>query len=141
MNFTPFGAGAGLTGLPGDYTPPSRFVRAFFFAQTSVSLDNAGAAINQASRILDNFDIPKGCVREGSPDDYSLGYTQWSVIGDISNKRYYWWTEWNRQMRVVDLNELDFDGEKIITIPLDQERTENIIDRSKDFSSKPILAN
>jgi len=141
VNFTPFGAGAGLTGLPGDYTPPSRFVRAFFFAQTSVSLDNAGAAINQASRILDNFDIPKGCVREGSQDNYSLGYTQWSVIGDISNKQYYWWTEWNRQMRVVDLNELDFDGEKIITIPLDQERTENIIDRSKDFSSKPILAN
>jgi penicillin V acylase-like amidase (Ntn superfamily) len=27
----PLGAGAGLTGLPGDYTPPSRFVKAFFF--------------------------------------------------------------------------------------------------------------
>jgi choloylglycine hydrolase len=26
--FSPFGAGAGLRGLPGDFTPPSRFVRA-----------------------------------------------------------------------------------------------------------------
>ncbi|MAE07397.1 MAG: choloylglycine hydrolase [Bacteroidetes bacterium] len=136
INFTPFGAGAGLTGLPGDYTPPSRFVKAFFFTETSIPMENADAAINQASRILDNFDIPKGCVREGTFDKYSLGYTQWSVIGDIKNKKYYWWTEWNRQMRVIDLDQLNFDGDKTISIPLDEERVENIIDRSKDFSTK-----
>ena len=133
VNFTPFGAGAGLTGLPGDYTPPSRFVRAFIFTQTSVPLDNAKSAINQATRILGNFDIPKGSVREGTSDEFSLGYTQWSVIGDITNKKYYWWTEWNHQMSVVDLNTLNFDGEKIVSIPLDRERKENIIDRSQDF--------
>ena len=133
VNFTPFGAGAGLTGLPGDYTPPSRFVRAFFFAQTSLPLDNAAVAINQASRILDNFDIPKGSVREGSPDNYSIGYTQWSVIGDLKGRKYYWWTEWNRQMRVVDLNALNFDGNKVLTIPLDRDRKENLVDRTKDF--------
>jgi choloylglycine hydrolase len=99
-------------------------------------MENADAAINQASRILDNFDIPKGCVREGTFDKYSLGYTQWSVIGDIKNKKYYWWTEWNRQMRVIDLDQLNFDGDKTISIPLDEERVENIIDRSKDFSTK-----
>ncbi len=133
-NFTPFGAGAGMRGLPGDYTPPSRFVRAFFYTQTSVPLKDADAAINQASRILNNFDIPKGIVREGkSPDDYSLGYMQWSVIGDLKNKRYYWWTEWNRQMRMVDLSKLNFRGGKIIAIPLDKVRVEAIDDRTKDF--------
>ena len=27
LDFSPLGAGSGLLGMPGDYTPPSRFVR------------------------------------------------------------------------------------------------------------------
>ena len=134
VDFTPFGGGqSGMSGLPGDYSPPSRFIRAFFFTQTSVPLANADAAINQASRILNNFDIPKGMVREGTADKYGLGYTQWSVIGDIKNKHYYWWTEWNRQLRMVDLNKIDFTGSKIIATPLDKVRVQNIDDRTKDL--------
>lgn len=136
VNFTPLGGGSGMTGLPGDYTPPSRFVRAFLYAQTTLpsQLENAETAINQASRILNNFDIPKGFLREGDPEDYHLGYTQWSTIGDIKNKRYYWWTEWNRQMRMVDLSKISFDGTETAAIPLDKERIQNITDRSGDFS-------
>lgn len=134
VNFTPFGGGAGMTGLPGDYSSPSRFIRAFFYTQTSLPLEDIDAAVNQASRILDNFDYPKGFERTGTPDKYSLGYTQWSIIGDIKNKRYYWWTQWNRQMQMVDLSKLNFDGGKVIAIPLDRVRAENIDDRTKDFS-------
>jgi len=133
VNFTPFGGGAGMTGLPGDYTAASRFIRAFFYVQTSLPLEDADAAVNQASRILDNFDYPKGFERTGTPDKYSLGYTQWSTIGDIKNKRYYWWTENNRQMRMVDLNKLSFKGTEAIAAPLDKVRLENIDDRTKDF--------
>ncbi|MCX6354803.1 MAG: choloylglycine hydrolase family protein [Candidatus Aureabacteria bacterium] len=133
INFTPFGSGAGMAGLPGDYSSPSRFIRAFEYVQTSLPLEGVDAAINQASRILNNFDYPKGFERTGTPDKYSLGYTQWSTIGDIKNKRYYWWTEWNRQMRMVDLSKLNFDGGEVIASPLDKVRAENIDDRTKDF--------
>ncbi|HNX91060.1 MAG TPA: choloylglycine hydrolase family protein [Candidatus Omnitrophota bacterium] len=134
VNFTPFGAGAGMTGLPGDYSPASRFVRAFFYTQTSIPLENSAAAISQAEKILDNFDYPKGIVREGeSADKYFMNFTTWTVIGDIKNKRYYWWTEWNRRMRMVDLSKLDFGGTKTVAIPLDNERVESIDDRTNDF--------
>ncbi len=134
VNFTAFGAGAGMTGLPGDYSPPSRFIRAFFYTQTSIPLEDVDAAVNQASRILDNFDYSKGIVREGeSPEKYLLNFTTWSVVGDIKNKRYYWWTEFNRQMRMVDLSKLNFDGGEIIASPLDKVRLENIDDRTKDL--------
>ncbi|MFA5075181.1 MAG: choloylglycine hydrolase family protein [Candidatus Babeliales bacterium] len=133
INFTPFGGGSGMTGLPGDYSSSSRFIRAFFYTQTSIELENIDMAVNQASRILNNFDYPKGFERNGAPDKYSLGYTQWNVIGDIKNKKYYWWTEHNRQMRMVDLNKLNFDNNKIITSPLDKVRKQNIEDRTKDF--------
>lgn len=133
INFTPFGSGSGMTGLPGDYSAPSRFVRAFFYVHTLLPLNTVDEAINQASRILNNFDYPKGFERTGIPIKYSLGYTQWSTIGDIKNKRYYWWTEWNRQMRMVDLTKLNFKGSKIIAYPLDINRVQNIDDRSQDF--------
>ena len=32
---TPVGSGSGLLGIPGDYTPPSRFVRAAFLLNNS----------------------------------------------------------------------------------------------------------
>ncbi|OGW74664.1 MAG: hypothetical protein A2Z72_01065 [Omnitrophica bacterium RBG_13_46_9] len=134
VDFMPLGGGAGMAGLPGDYTSPSRFIRAFFYKQTSVPLEDADTAVNQAFRILDNFDIPKGFLREGeSPENYFLGYTQWSVIGDIKNKRYYWWTEWNRRMRMVDLTRLNFEGSGTIETPLDRIRAEDIDDRTADF--------
>ena len=134
VNMAAFGAGAGMAGLPGDYSPASRFVRAFFYTKTSIPLEDADAAVNQASHILDNFDYPKGIVREGQgPDNYLLNFTTWSVIGDIKNKRYYWWTEFNRQMRMVDLTKLNFTGDKVIAFPLDTVRTQNIDDRTKDF--------
>lgn len=137
ISLAPFGAGSGMLGLPGDVTPPSRFVRAVAFTSTMIPPKNIEAGINEASRILNNFDIPRGLVREGtSPENYHLNYTQWSTIGDIKNKRYYWWTEFNRRVRVVDLAELNFVGNKIRSIPLDEVRTEDIKDRTNSLISR-----
>ena len=131
INLAPFGAGSGMLGLPGDVTPVSRFVRAVAFTSTTIPPENIEAGINEASRIINNFDIPRGLVREGtSPEDFHLNFTQWSTIGDIKNKRYYWWTEFDRRMRMVDLNKLNFAGKKIRSIPLDEVRAEDVKDRT-----------
>ena len=34
VKLEPFGQGSGMLGLPGDFTPPSRFVRAVAFSQS-----------------------------------------------------------------------------------------------------------
>jgi hypothetical protein len=39
-----FGQGSGLRGLPGDFTPPSRFVRAVAFSQSAFPSDTAAAS-------------------------------------------------------------------------------------------------
>ncbi len=134
VSLAPFGAGSGMLGLPGDVTPPSRFVRAVAFTQTLITPKDVEAGVNEASRILNNFDIPRGLVREGeSPENFHLNYTQWSTIGDIRNRRYYWWTEFNRRMRMVDLKALNFEGEKVRATPLDETRREDIKDRTPDL--------
>ena len=89
VSLAPFGAGSGMLGLPGDFTPPSQFIRAVAFVNTMVPVKDAAEAVSAASVMLNNFDIPKGLVREGSPEDFHLGYTQWSVIADMSHKVYY----------------------------------------------------
>ena len=134
VSLAPFGAGSGMLGLPGDFTPPSRFVRAVAFVNTMIPAKDAADAVNAASVMLNNFDIPKGLVREGaSPEDFHLGYTQWSVIADMSHRVYYYWTMYDRRMRSVDLAKLDFGGKTIAYFPLDKVRVEDILDRSGDF--------
>ena len=58
------GQGSGLRGLPGDFTPPSRFVRAVAFTQSAIPSNTAAEAVLQAFHILNNFDIPYGAVRD-----------------------------------------------------------------------------
>ena len=99
-----------------------------------ITPENTEAGVNEASRILNNFDIPRGLVREGeSSENFHLNYTQWTTIGDIKNRRYYWWTEYNRRMRMVDLKALDFEGGKVRAVPLDESRREDIRDRTPDL--------
>lgn len=134
VNLAPFGVGSGMHGLPGDFTPPSRFVRAVAFTQTMLPFADADSGIPQIAHLLANFDIPIGLVREGmSKGNVVAGQTQWTVIGDIRNKRYYYWTEHNRRMRVVNLSKLNFSGDKVQAIPLDKVQREDIEDRTQDF--------
>ncbi len=52
----------------------------------------------------------------------------------MTNKVYYYWTMYDRRMRSVDLSKLDFNGGKASSFPLDSIRTEDVLDRSGDFS-------
>lgn len=62
VSLTKFGEGNGMAGIPGDFTPPSRFVRsAYFVSQTPKNLER-DPAILQGFRILSQFDIPAGAV-------------------------------------------------------------------------------
>jgi choloylglycine hydrolase len=72
-----------MLGLPGDFTPPSRFIRAVAFVNSMEPVEDAAQAVNAAATMLNNFDIPKGLVREGATaEDYHLGYTQHTVVRD-----------------------------------------------------------
>jgi choloylglycine hydrolase len=83
VSLAPFGAGSGMLGLPGDATPVSRFVRAVAFTQTLIPPQDAKAGVNEAARILNNFDISRGLVREGeSSENYHLNFTQYTVVGE-----------------------------------------------------------
>lgn len=122
----PLGGGSGLMGLPGDFTPPSRFVRAAAFTATCRPLSTAVDAVFESFRILDNFNIPIGAQvpKEFLPGDI-VSATQVTSSSDLKNKVYYYHTMWNRQVRKIDLNAIDFSTvmEQIIDDDTDKQNT------------------
>jgi choloylglycine hydrolase len=95
------GQGAGMHGLPGDFTPPSRFVRAVAFTQAELPSATAEDAVLSAFHILNQFDIPRGSVRDKT--DGGIELTQWTAVSDTRNLRWYFKTYDDQTIRVVDV--------------------------------------
>jgi len=109
LALSPLGAGSGMMGLPGDFTPPSRFIRAAAFTATARPLANTVDATFEAFRILDSFNIPLGATLPAHklPADIE-GTTQIISVSDLKNRVYYYHTMYNRQIRKIDLQKIDF---------------------------------
>ena len=99
------GSGTGMLGLPGDFTPPSRFVRAAMFSQAATPNDDADDAVFAAFHILNQFDIPKGSVINSSVGGAQPEITEWTSVNDLQNLRWYFRTHQDQSIRVVDLKE------------------------------------
>ncbi len=98
-----FGQGTGMWGLPGDFTPPSRFVRAVAFTQTAVPTDTAEQCVWQAFHLLNQFDLPLGAIRANDNGKTIDDYTNWTIAADMKHLRYYFHTYQDRQVKMVDL--------------------------------------
>lgn len=107
--FSPLGGGSGLAGLPGDFTPPSRFVRAVAMTASARPLATAEDAVFEAFRILDNFNIPIGitAARDRIASDIASA-TQITTASDLKNRILYFHTMDNRQIQKLDLRKIDF---------------------------------
>ena len=127
LTLTSFGAGSGFLGLPGDVTPPSRFVRAALYQTATPLADTADEAVRQCFQILNNFDIPIGIetARGQQPADLPSA-TQWTSATDIRNGRIYYRTMRNSAIRCIDLRAIDFAKVKYQTAPLDSVRVQPV---------------
>lgn len=110
LDFAPLGGGSGMIGLPGDFTPPSRFIRAVAFTQTARKTDTGKETIYEAFRILDNFNVPLGSAEgEGANQTQGMrGSTYWTTAYDTKNRVMYYYTMHNRRVRMVDLKAINF---------------------------------
>lgn len=110
LQLRPLGAGSGFLGLPGDFTPPSRFVRAAFFETYSLQQNTASETIRQAFHILNNFDVPLGVQFnvDKAPNNMPSA-TQWTIATDLTNMQIYYHTMYNRNIRHIDMRAIDFE--------------------------------
>jgi choloylglycine hydrolase len=114
LRLSALGEGSGLLGLPGDWTPPSRFVRATAMSQAALVADDADGAVGAALHVANAFDIPKGVVRDPAGGDY----TAWTTVCDLANGRYVLRTYEDPTPRELRLADLDLGGGEVRMAPM-----------------------
>ena len=127
LNLNAFGGGSGLHGLPGDMTPPSRFIRAAFFQSTAPRLADEDATVMQAFHLLNNFDIPVG-IQFSDPREVPNmpSATQVTIASDLRNQRLYYRTMYDSSIRCIDLKSINFQRVKFQFAILDLDNRQPI---------------
>ena len=119
----PFGQGSGMLGLPGDLTPPSRFVRAALFSKFAEPSNTAPDAVRLGFHLLNTFDISPGLVRAQSAAPTPMGKpelerTEWVIVHDQTNLRTYFRSFESLQIQSVELASLHLEEPGVRSIPL-----------------------
>ena len=92
-------------GLPGDYSSASRFVKAFFVKENSVSHRTESESVNQFFHILQSVAMPKGCVWT----ENGFEYTRYSCCCNAETGVYYYTVYEDFSVRSVDMHSVDLD--------------------------------
>ncbi len=103
LSLSPFSKGSGAVGLPGDYTSPSRFVRAAF-AKTYTQATSGEDAVSRFFHVMDSVSVPNGCVRTEQGECVRTVYT---ACSDLTRGSYYFHTYEDRALRRVSFSGLD----------------------------------
>lgn len=108
---TPFGQGAGTFGLPGDYTPPSRFIR-LSYIKSFIELPKSNTeTIVTCFNAMNSVSIPKGVV---ITKNNTFDYTKYTVFTNLTTGEYYYSTYLNPEIKKKNI--FDNNSNKIISL-------------------------
>lgn len=113
MEFTPFGQGSGTFGLPGDFTPPSRFIKTLYAKLSAKKVSSADQLVISAAHILNGVDIPKGSVITQRD---TIDYTQYTAYILLNESKYYYRLYDSLEIVEVNLKDYDLDQRDIILL-------------------------
>ena len=94
--------GLGAVGLPGDLSSRSRFVRAVFMKNNSVSSDG----LNQFFHIADTVKQIRGCCRIGK----DMEYTRYTCCCEAERGIYHYKTYDSAEIKSVDMNRVNLNS-------------------------------
>ncbi len=135
ITFAATGQGAGMVGLPGDTSPPSRFVKTALLLTTVFQVPDASGALNLAQHIINNVDIPLGLVREAKTGKAVNEYTQWVVFKDLTNRIFYYRTYGDLSLRAITFDKMSF-AEDALHVKMPIAHKEWVQDVTAEFVGK-----
>lgn len=106
-----YSLGMGAIGLPGDFSSASRFVRATFVKENSVSKEDENSSVNQFFHILSSVAMPKGCV--WTPHGFE--YTRYSSCCNVNKGIYYYKTYDNFEIQSICMHDFDLNLSNLIS--------------------------
>lgn len=115
LNLHPYSRGMGALGLPGDLSSFSRFVRAAFVKEHSVSGHSELESVSQFFHILGSVEQQNGCCEVENGQYEKTIYT---VCYNASKGIYYYTTYYNHQISAIDMHREDLNGAQLIRYPM-----------------------
>jgi len=112
LKLAPTGHGSGMLGLPGDATPPSRFVKAALFSHFANPFETPDEGVMLAFHILNTVDIPHGINKFTNTISAKTesDLTQWVVVKDLIRMVYNVRMYGSTPGYAVDLKNVDWDA-------------------------------
>ncbi len=114
-SLVPFGQGLGCFGLPGDFSPASRFVKAAYLSLNSVCDDDEMSSVAQLFHILDSVSLVKGSVI--TTNDL-CDVTTYACCMNATNGVYYYKTYHNSQFTAVGMQRENLESDLLQSYPL-----------------------
>ena len=108
----PFGKGLGSFGLPGDFSPASRFVKAAYMLINSKCADTEEASVTQFFHILDSVAVINGSISTDVKNGY---YTRYACCINADKGIYYFKTYGCCRVCAVDMNKEDLESNTLKT--------------------------
>lgn len=112
QSLTALGQGTGLVGLPGDFTPASRFIRVAFLRDAMIKNDKDSIDLIEFFHILNNVAMVRGSTRTV---EEKSDLTQYTSCMCLEKRIYYYNTYENNQINAIDMNKENLDGNEIKT--------------------------
>ncbi len=103
-----YGQGSGSLGMPGDFTPPSRFVRAALYSNWAHQVATASDCVRLGFHILNTFDIFLGAIQDKTKPNFLEDFTAWVTVNDQTNLKMYVRSYESLSIQMVDLKKIDF---------------------------------
>lgn len=110
QSLTALGQGTGLVGLPGDFTPASRFIRVAFLRDAMIKNDKDSIDLIEFFHILNNVAMVRGSTRTV---EEKSDLTQYTSCMCLEKGIYYYNTYENNQINAIDMNKENLDGNEI----------------------------
>ena len=117
--------GAGMLGLPGDSSSPSRFIRASRLKQCLPKDYDTRDGVQYALQILGRIAVTRGevltCFKsDGTKEDPmdTLDMTLWMLVRDHTERAIYYATALNHNLQAVKLDDLDLSKGKVTTMSI-----------------------
>ena len=109
----PFGSGAHMRGIPGDYSSPSRFVRAAYVNGHYPTRSTEEENVARAFHTLQQVAMVDGCA---AMDSGEFEITLYTGLFSSRTTTYYWNTYDDLDIRSVALSDYRFDGTQPVVL-------------------------
>ncbi len=117
LDLKAFGNGMGAIGLPGDDSPPSRFVRACFTKWNSQCGSDDASSVAQFFHILESVSIVRGAALM---EDNQCNVTNYACCVNATRGVYYYKTYSNNQLTAVRMTDANKNGSELAVYELEE---------------------